>query len=333
MCVILACETEFPTLELLESAELTNPHGSGVAWLDSKTKEVHFKKASNAKEIHGMIEKGIIELPMIFHARITSVGKTCDELTHPFVISKESELSLSGTLPKGHSGVLFHNGTVSNHSEIIKDVVMLSNSKMLKGEISDSRIMAFASAIYGHEFIPYLDNDSYNKYAILDSNGITKYGNWHDEQNGIKASNLYHRPAQPITNRWNFYEYGLDSYDELNDNDTFDYKYGHKIFGSKPKPNNETDKRMLEAREKIAKTIQKLSGKNPQSKRQRKKKARKLRRANVKFLKDLGWSEPERLSDDSLINWVEIEQERQAKKAKLEAMNLDDYETIFKDEN
>jgi len=90
---------------------------------------------------------------------------------------------------------------------------------------------------------------------------------------------------------------------------------------------------MLEAREKIAKTIQKLSGKNPQSKRQRKKKARKLRRENVKFLKDLGWSEPERLSDDSLINWVEIEQERQAKKAKLEAMNLDDYETIFKDEN
>lgn len=329
MCVILACENEFPSKELLKNAELTNPHGGGVAWLNSKTKEVHFRKNLTSDDIIKMIESKEMQLPCIIHFRITSTGTTRPELTHPALITKDSEMVLSGKLPKGHAGVLFLNGTVTNYKEILKDAVMLSNSRMLKDEVNDTRVMAFVSALYGHEFIEYLDDSGSNKYAILDSSGITKYGNWHDEENGIKASNLYHKPMQSYYNY-----YGSDEIDFINDVDTYDYseRYNHKIFGSKPKSNDETDSRLIKdkaiksARAQIEKTLKNLKEKNPQSKRQRKKHARKLRQNNIKFLKELGWSEPERLGDDSLNNWVEIEQKRQTS-----VMNLDDYETIFKE--
>jgi hypothetical protein len=329
MCVIFACETEFPNHELLKNAEMVNPHGAGCAWLNSETREINFVKGIDADTINKMISKKEIELPCIIHFRITSTGTTRPELTHPAVISKDSELVLSGKLPKGHAGVLFLNGTVGNYKEIIKDVVMKSNSRMLKGEVNDTRVMAFASAIYGHEFLEYLDDSGSNKYAILDSNGITKYGNWHDETNGIKASNLYHRPAPQYN--WDFASYGID---EFNDDATFEYaeKYNHKIFGAKPKPNTETDPRLKQdaiekAREKISAKIQKLKTQRPTSKRQRKKRARRLRKSNIKFLKNIGWHEPERLSDESLISWVEIEQKRQSGK-----MTLGEYTEIFEEQ-
>ena len=295
MCVILTCEDEFPTLDLLESCELTNPHGGGIAWLNSK-KEIQWKKGIDSKEIYKMIKSNMVQLPCIIHFRIASVGSITKELCHPFPISDKSELDLEGTLSDSSDGVLFHNGTISNHETLLKDSVMLSNRKMLKGEVSDSRVMAFSIAKYGHEFISMLDEDfEYNKYAILDSNGITKYGKWHDEGK-IKASNDYYKVDR-------FYSNGFcEDYDE------------YDSYGINQSYTKEDAIKELEQEQKINEGMTSLMGScdtsTKLSKRQRKKKR--------KYLIRQGWKQPEKLDDTALIEWCEYhkQNEKNVKQAK-----------------
>ena len=191
MCVIFACEKEFPKWETLKDGEMMNSDGAGIAWLDKK-KRVHFKKGLDAKKIWNMIKSNTVELPCIIHFRIGSVGTSSKELTHPFIISIESPLDLDGILPKSSNGVLFHNGTIPDWKKLLKENIMLSQTKMLKGEISDSRVMAYVSALYGHEFIELI-SEGWNKYAILDKDGIHKYGSWGKVDNSVEGSNDYYK--------------------------------------------------------------------------------------------------------------------------------------------
>jgi len=229
-------------------------------------------------------------------------------------------------LDKESDGVLFHNGTISNHGDIIKDVVMLSNKRMLRGEISDSRIMAFSVAQYGHEFIPSLDDSSWNKYAILDKEGITKYGNWHEDE-GIQASNNYYKNQKKSAYYDNFEDdYIYNNYpirgretftsedatkelkDELNDSETFDYcdkdkHWVHKgngvhVLEPKVKPKTKIHK-ILEDKA----LIDLVNSPNSESKTLRKGQRRKLR----KFLKNKGWGKPEILTDSNLLKWSRIQ--------------------------
>lgn len=190
MCVIFACEDKFPTKQNLKDAELMNDDGAGVAWLDNK-KRVHFVKGIDGLTIYKMIKSKELKLPCIIHFRIASSGTTSKGLTHPFIISTKSPIKLKGVLPKESDGVLFHNGTISDHEDLLKKHLMLSQNKMLKGEISDSRVMAFITALYGHDFINLI-SEGWNKYAVLDSKGIHKYGNWGFMKKGLQHSNNYY---------------------------------------------------------------------------------------------------------------------------------------------
>jgi len=192
MCVIFACEDNFPSKKNLKDAEMMNTDGAGVAWLDND-KRIHFKKGIDGLSVWKMIKSKELKLPCIIHFRIASSGSVTKGLTHPFIISKTSPIILSGILPKGHNGVLFHNGTINDYEEMLKKNIMLSQSKMLKGQISDSRVMSFICALYGHEFINVL-SEGWNKYAILDSKGIHKYGEWGkvNKTKGLTHSNNYY---------------------------------------------------------------------------------------------------------------------------------------------
>ena len=227
MCVILACENEFPTLETLKSCELMNSNGGGIGWINSD-KEICFEKGLTANEIHTMIETNKVILPCVIHFRISTVNDGMEKmnksetkkaeslLTHPFIISKDSRLELSGKLEKHEVGLLFHNGTVSDYDKILERVLDKSKVKMFDGVYSDSRIMAFVSAIYGHEALNLFSG--LNKFCVLDKKGITKYGTWVDLEKGIQSSNDYFK----ATNKFSYGNW-IDDYDE------YDYYPQYKL--------------------------------------------------------------------------------------------------------
>ena len=353
MCVILCCEKEFPNEELLKSCEISNPHGAGVSWLD-KERNVHYVKGIDAKEIHKMIKGKKIELPCIVHFRIASVGTSSGEdgklLTHPFEITRESKLRLEGVLKRGTDGVLFHNGTLSDYEKILKDVVLNTSCRMLKGVYSDSRIMAFATSFYGKEFIEILDNDSYNKYAVMDKDGIHKYGDWNDDekQKDIKVSNTYYNA--PVYNVYEEYgigfggvtytkdEYTKDDLCGMKPNETYtkedatkeiqeNSEYPVYDFFDRPTPKDKIKSIVLEQTKKV------LS----------KRKQKKLRKKNIAYLKSLGWITPHDLSNSSLEEAVNIENKQMEirakvfsdRKAKIKNSKnavgnmLEEYETIY----
>lgn len=210
MCVIFACEkNKFPTFKEMQLAEEMNGDGGGIAWLDEK-KQIHFKKGLTASQIQKMIDSGMVKTPCVIHYRITSTGQNIPELTHPFIISKESPLLQEGILPARHSGVLFHNGTYSEYDELLMKAVMMSNSKMLKGEYTDSRVLAFVSALYGHEFLNFIDG--WNKFIVLDSDGIHRYGEFGKVSHGVKSSNDYYKQPAIYSDNWyedEYEEYGI----------------------------------------------------------------------------------------------------------------------------
>ena len=90
MCVIAVYSDNYPKLVDLESMEAFNSDGAGIAWIDRKTNKVEWVKGLklSAKKIHKMITKKKIQLPFVIHFRISSVGKTNNELCHPFTLEK-----------------------------------------------------------------------------------------------------------------------------------------------------------------------------------------------------------------------------------------------------
>ncbi len=104
MCVILVCATNVrPSLETLRQCWDANPHGAGIAWREGG--EVRWVKTNDVAEIHRLAEAKRGEI--VIHFRISSVGGVCDELRHPFPVSKRAGLAAKGTA----KAVLFQNGT------------------------------------------------------------------------------------------------------------------------------------------------------------------------------------------------------------------------------
>ncbi len=338
MCVILACEKELPTRALLKSCEVANPHGAGIAWLD-KNKKVHYEKGIDADKIADMIDNNKISLPCIVHFRIASVGTSKGDngklLTHPFEISDDSKLRLSHVMNKNSDGVLFHNGTISEHADILKDTVMFSNKKMLKGVYSDSRIMSFVLAQYGHEFIEIVGDTSYNKYAILDKNGIHKYGTWYSD-NKIKSSNTYYKVNDVKEFSYGGYEFPYSDYgiDSLNDKDTIFYRDAceqrESIVSNVDGLKHKQFFQHKQISQNLDKEIKKIKSK---------KKQKRERRENIQFLKKLNWVFPERLSNDDLVMYVEQHrkntksindaEKHQQSKAPIK-LTLNDYESLYR---
>jgi len=94
MCIILICDKKLPSKSLLKKSAKVNPHGAGIAWV--RDGFVYWKKGINTNEIIRMIEDKEVSLPFIVHYRIASVGDICDELTHPFTISKKPKFRTRG---------------------------------------------------------------------------------------------------------------------------------------------------------------------------------------------------------------------------------------------
>lgn len=189
MCVILSGTTQRPTQAELLAAELQNPDGAGIAWVDNKA--VHFRKGLTADEVHEVLSGVPQTSPWVIHFRFATVGEPSAELCHPFPISPNCPEDTSGTSDR----VLFHNGTISGWRERLDAFVFhpTFQGSVPPGEWSDSRGTAFLLGLHGDvRALNFIDG----KFAVVSGKSIdifpTDLSGW-TNVNGVLMSNTYWR--------------------------------------------------------------------------------------------------------------------------------------------
>lgn len=184
MCVILSCENELPSYELLAACEAANPDGSGLAWVENE--RVWWRKGISAAEIHDWIVTRNIQPPIVVHFRLATVGGLSAELCHPFPCTPQAEVYPYGYIDDGC--VLFHNGHITEWHRMLKQCGLSFDG----GPISDSRAIAAICGKFPGQVSRLLSN-MHQKFATLSPRGIELFGQWSGltEFPGLKFSNLY----------------------------------------------------------------------------------------------------------------------------------------------
>lgn len=146
MCVIAYTEKTRLNERQVEGMFNSNNAGAGIAWREREkdgTRVVRWEKGLDLKDIQTMVKQ--CPPPYVAHFRIPSCGGPSKTLTHPFPISRQTTLELSGRT-KGH--VLFHNGHWNRWKETLLEAA-LKKGDLPVGKWSDSRAMAFVASVYG----------------------------------------------------------------------------------------------------------------------------------------------------------------------------------------
>lgn len=156
MCVIMIVDKLRPTEVMVEKAWQRNDDWGGIAWRepakDGKGTEVCWKKGiQTVEEMDELI--ATLPLPFIAHFRIASSGGVKRSLCHPFPVEKNTTLALEG---RTKGDVLFHNGDWKGWPEAAREAAILSNTHIPVGHWSDTRAIAWLSAIYGTGFMEFL---------------------------------------------------------------------------------------------------------------------------------------------------------------------------------
>jgi len=181
MCVILVADEVRPNEDMVDAAFECNKYGAGIAWRNDG--KVYWKKGLNLDEIQEEVKKA--PLPFISHFRIPSVGGPSTTLCHPFPVDINTDLALTGST-KG--SVLFHNGTWSDWKNFSMQTALKSPgvTTLPKGRWSDSRAMAWVTAIYGLGILEWIDEKS----VVFGPEGdIHMFGGPWDVEEGIWVSN------------------------------------------------------------------------------------------------------------------------------------------------
>ena len=220
MCVILLVEDgKFPKKALLKNAEMMNGDGGSIAWIENN--RLHYKKGINANKVNKIIKNKLKPNNVktaIIHFRIASVGEVKKSLCHPFPISKSVKLDLDGD--NLTDDLLFHNGTITDWQDYLIDALQRYNIKMIKGDLSDSRVFARLVKLYGDTILN--QNLAGNKFAILTKDGIKKYGSWVNVESIVCSNNYFEATdAYPFGN-YSFYDEDKDLYSTLDKSDDDD---------------------------------------------------------------------------------------------------------------
>ena len=188
MCVILAVgkQAKDVTKDEFVAANTTNSDGFGAAWIDKDTGLVKFLKVTD-KEVDKYVDWRPPR-PYIFHFRIATVGESVPELCHPFIVSKKSELKVSGNARQ----VLFHNGHWHDWNTWL-GITFSGIGKLPSGAYSDSRTMALLLAHYGKDALTISGAVRGQRIATLDKTGrLEVIGDFTKGEDGIYRSNHNH---------------------------------------------------------------------------------------------------------------------------------------------
>lgn len=181
MCVILICNKSKPSAEIIRKAEVANPDGAGIAWIEGK--EVCWKKGLTGDEI--IKEADNVPLPFALHFRLSTVGGKSPSLCHPFSIERNPSLSLEGKITKGR--VLMHNGHWHKWKEVCMETVVRKQLKFPVSQWSDTRAIAWLVYHYGIGFLSLIDE----KICIISPSGIKTFGNGWESYNNLIVSNTF----------------------------------------------------------------------------------------------------------------------------------------------
>lgn len=182
MCVIMCYEDDFPKLETLKSAEDMNSDGGGMAWISQKDGYVHWQKGITADQMMDLIKQKNIQLPIIIHFRIATVGGSGKELTHPFPVNDEAHIKTKGKA----KSVLFHNGTWTEWRKTCLKTIVQQKIEFPRGYWSDSRALAWLTNRYGSGFLNLVTS---SKIALLTKAGIERYSDGWTTVDGATCSN------------------------------------------------------------------------------------------------------------------------------------------------
>jgi hypothetical protein len=193
VCVIMIVDKVRPTEKMIEKAWERNHHGAGLAWreINQKTGKRVVRWKKGIENVEDM-KKLMAEVPMTYiaHFRLASVdgGGVNPLLTHPFPIIKSAPLMKEGTID---GDVLFHNGNWKDWESECRLAAIHSNTKVPGGKWSDTRGMAFLSAIFGPGYLELLPKQKGilfgpNSYYILtgDENIKDKDHVWSEVEDG-----------------------------------------------------------------------------------------------------------------------------------------------------
>jgi hypothetical protein len=184
MCVIITAEhtTRIPEPTIMQAAE-RNRDGLGLAWIERGY--VRWRKGLSLRDTVDLA--GDIPTPYILHARIATVGGTRPELCHPFPVVRAS----TGFEVRGRNRcVLFHNGHFAEWRQALAEFA--GDREHPDGPWSDSRALAYLSALYDAESIAEMAASAGQRVALLTTAGVQRYGQtWTELGPGVWASNTY----------------------------------------------------------------------------------------------------------------------------------------------
>jgi len=203
MCLIIVADTARPTDTEIREAHLSNSDGIGIAYRAPDDPLVTWVKGLTPTQAIELTAS--IPLPFIIHFRWATHGGTSPLLCHPFPVSRNVGVTLTGHAKE----LLFHNGVWDEH-------VQFRQKAALRGPVSDTRIMAYVlwrEGVTNREGVALQIADQAGKLALFTSEGITRYGTWlqgkaseADTTAGCYYSNLNH--CWTFTSPFKGYHYG-----------------------------------------------------------------------------------------------------------------------------
>jgi hypothetical protein len=184
MCVIGVCKQKLDK-DTFERCFNKNKDGFGFAWIEDGN--VMYKKGlMELKEAWKEYDKHIfnkffhgVDFTHIVHFRLGN--PVCKELTHPFIVSDESEEILEYS---GRNRILFHNGTITSWRDYLVPT-FLKLGKIIDGKISDTRLAAIITNILGDDFIKFING----KFVVLSNTYFKIFGDFEKDSNGNQFSN------------------------------------------------------------------------------------------------------------------------------------------------
>jgi hypothetical protein len=137
-------------------------------------------KKDKARAIYENIPPGVAH---VLHFRISTAGSVCPELTHPFIISKDSPIVLEG---KTKREVLFHNGMISDWENLYVSYCVAKKKKIEMSKVmSDTRFAAMMVSEVGEEYLPYAGG----RFVKMQPDGKTFYWGDFEKEKGVLFSN------------------------------------------------------------------------------------------------------------------------------------------------
>ncbi len=206
MCIIAVCKQRKLTEDELKNCFEHNNDGAGIAWCQDG--ENYYIKGLMTLDIVKYFYETINVFPHVVHFRNATSGGVSEELTHPFIVSAKSPLPLDW---HGKEPLFFHNGVLSSWESDLFNFYIKKNKRIPDGSWSDSRFIAILVHYLGPNVLNFLKRGG--KYALLNKNKITIYGNF-IENNGVYFSNETYKQKSIIFYRKGGVNYGWWHEDE-----------------------------------------------------------------------------------------------------------------------